>query len=111
MKTVDMLKIGTLYLKNGVWKSKQIVPFHWVEESTSPKVEVDEVTSYAYHWWNITSDKQVGRIFLATGHEGQYITVAPDYQLVTVFTSSIKDDATRPLQYFKDYLLPYADSQ
>ena len=30
---------------------------------------------------------------------------APDYQLVTVFTSSFKDGATRPLQYFKDYLL------
>ncbi|WP_353626615.1 serine hydrolase, partial [Bacillus sp. JCM 19041] len=64
MKTVDMLKIGRLYLKNGLWKSKQIVPYHWIEESTSPKVKVDDVTSYAYHWWNITSDNQVGRIFL-----------------------------------------------
>ena len=105
MKTVDMLKIGTLYFKNGVWKSKQIVPCHWIEESTSSKVKTDDNYSYAYHWWNITSVNQVGRIFLAIGHEGQYIIVAPDYQLVTVFTSTIKDDATRPLQYFKDYLL------
>ncbi|MFC4404416.1 hypothetical protein [Gracilibacillus xinjiangensis] len=105
MKTVDMLKIGTLNLKNGVWKSKQIVPYHWIEESTSPKFNFDDITSYAYHWWTITSDNQVGRIFWAMGHEGQYIIVAPDYQLVTVFTSSIKDDATRPSQYFKDYLL------
>ncbi|MDQ0175463.1 serine hydrolase [Bacillus chungangensis] len=37
--------------------------------------------------------------------KGQYIIVAPDYQLVTVFTSSFKDGATRPLQYFKEYLL------
>ncbi|MEC1177158.1 serine hydrolase [Metasolibacillus meyeri] len=105
MKTVDMLKFGTLYLNNGVWKSKQIVPYHWIEESTSPKVKIDDHYAYAYHWWNITSDNQVGRIFLAMGHEGQYIIVAPDYQLVTVFTSSFKDGASRPLQYFEDYLL------
>lgn len=105
MKTIDMLKFGTLYLKNGVWKSKQIVPYHWIEESTSSKVKTDGNYSYAYHWWNITSDNQVGRIFLAIGHEGQYIIVAPDYQLITVFTSSFKDGATRPLQYFNDYLL------
>ncbi|MFD2045800.1 serine hydrolase domain-containing protein [Ornithinibacillus salinisoli] len=105
MKTVDMLKFGTLYLKNGLWKSKQIVPYHWIVESTSSKVKTDNNYSYAYHWWNITPDNQVGRIFLAIGHEGQYIIVAPDYQLITVFTSSFKDGATRPLQYFKDYLL------
>lgn len=105
MKTVDMLKIGTLYLNNGVWKSKKIIPYHWIEESTSPKVKTNENYSYAYHWWNITSDHQVGRIFAAIGKEGQYIIVAPEYQLVTVFTSSLKDGATRPIQYFNDYIL------
>lgn len=105
MKTVDMLKIGTLYLNNGVCKSKQIVPYHWIEESTSPKIKTDDNYAYAYHWWNITSDNQVGRIFLAVGREGQYIIVAPDYQLVTVFTSSFKDGSAKPLQYFMDYLL------
>jgi CubicO group peptidase (beta-lactamase class C family) len=111
MKTVDMLKIGTLYFKNGVWKSKQIVPYHWIEESTSPKFKSNDIFSYAYHWWNITSDNQLCRIFFAYGREGQYIIVAPDYQLVAAFTSSIKDDELRPLYYFKDYLLTYADSQ
>ncbi|WP_096185706.1 serine hydrolase domain-containing protein [Evansella halocellulosilytica] len=111
MKTVDMLKIGTLYLKNGVWKSKQIVPYHWIEQSTSPKFKSNDSFSYAYHWWNITSDNQLGRSYFAYGREGKYIIVVPDYQLVAAFTSSIKDDEFRPLYYFKDYLLPYADSQ
>ena len=111
MKTADMLKIGTLYLNNGRWKSKQIVPNHWIEESTSPKVKSNDTFSYAYHWWNKQFDNQLGRIIFAYGREGQYIIVAPDYQLVTVFISSIKDETTRPLNYFKDYLMPYADSQ
>lgn len=111
MKTADMLKIGTLYLNKGRWKSKQIIPSYWIEESTSPKVRMDDNSSYAYHWWNKTFENQVGRIFLAIGREGQYIIVAPDYQLVTVFTSSIKDDATRPLQYVNDCLLSYIANQ
>ncbi|GIO28233.1 serine hydrolase domain-containing protein [Ornithinibacillus bavariensis] len=107
MKTSDMLKIGTLYANKGKWKSKQIVPFHWIEESTTPKVKSNDTFSYAYHWWNLTSYNQIGRIYFAYGLEGQYIIVAPDYQLVTVFTSSMKEDELSPLNYFKDYLLPY----
>ncbi len=111
MKTVDMLKIGAVYVNKGRWKSKQLIPLCWIEESTSPKVRVNDTTSYAYHWWHTTFDNQLGKIFLASGHEGQYIIVAPDYQLVTVFTSSIKDDANRPFIYFKEYLLPYIINQ
>ncbi|HAM79184.1 serine hydrolase domain-containing protein [Ornithinibacillus bavariensis] len=107
MKTSDMLKIGTLYANKGKWKSKQIVPFHWIEESTTPKVKSNDTFSYAYHWWNLTSDNEIGRIYFAYGLEGQYIIVVPDYQLVTVFTSSMKEDELSPLNYFKDYLLPY----
>lgn len=107
MKTIDILKIGTLYVNKGQWKSKQIVSSKWIEESTSPKVKVSDGTFYAYHWWNKQFNNEIGRIVLAMGHEGQYIILAPDYQLVAVMTSSIKDDSSRPLYYFKDYLLPY----
>lgn len=106
MKTVDMLKIGTLYVNQGRWKSKQILPVEWIEESTSPKVKVDDGTSYAYHWWNKQYDNQIGRIVLAVGDEGQYIILVPDYRLVVVMTSSIKDDSSRLIDYFRDYLLP-----
>ncbi|QTD42052.1 serine hydrolase [Sporosarcina sp. Te-1] len=105
IKSADMLKIGSLYLQNGVWKTKQIVPSHWVEESTTPKVKIDDHYSYGYHWWNITFDNQIGRIYSAIGREGQYIIVAPEDQLVTVITSSFKEDSRRPLQYFAEYLL------
>ncbi|WP_010097407.1 serine hydrolase domain-containing protein [Ornithinibacillus scapharcae] len=111
MKTDDMLKIGTLYVNKGKFKSKQILPQQWVEESTSPIVKVDDGTSYAYHWWNKHFDNPIGRIELAVGFEGQYIILAPGYQLVVVMTSSIKDDPSRPIYYVKDYLLPYVMNQ
>ena len=33
MTSRDMLKIGVLYLNNGVWKDQQIIPTKWVMES------------------------------------------------------------------------------
>lgn len=105
MKSSDMLKIGTLYLNEGRWKSKQIVPLDWTKESTSMKVKVDDTFSYAYHWWNKQLDHQEGRIYYASGYEGQYIIIAPEEQLVAVLTGSRKDDTVSPLQYVEEYLL------
>lgn len=111
MKTADMLRIGSLYLNMGKWKSKQIVSARWVKESTRPKVKIDDTTSYAYHWWNIALENQTATFFCASGYEGQYIIVAPEYKLITVFTSSIKDESSRPLRYFENDLLPYLTKQ
>lgn len=111
MRTVDMLKVGKLYVNKGRWKSKQIISTQWIEESTSPKVTVGDGFTFAYHWWNKQIDNQIGRIVMAVGFEGQYIILAPDDQLVAVFTSSIKDDSSRPISYVKDYLLPYVMNQ
>lgn len=33
----DMAKIGQLYLSGGVWNSKQIISFKWIEDSTKEK--------------------------------------------------------------------------
>lgn len=109
MKTVDMLKFGTLYVNKGRWKSKQILTEYWIKESTSPKVKVDDDLFYAYHWWHKQFDNH--RIVIAQGFEGQYIILEPESQLVVVITSSIKDDSSRPLNYFKDFVLPAADSR
>lgn len=63
LKTMDMLKIGELYLNKGMWRSKQILPLNWIEESTHPNIKADHQYSYAYHWWTTTFDNQMGRTF------------------------------------------------
>ncbi|MBT2214922.1 serine hydrolase [Virgibacillus dakarensis] len=108
MMTVDLLKIGVLYMDKGRWNSNQIVPSHWVEESTSAKFKVNDSSAYGYHWWINKQQGNEPRFFLASGFKGQYILVVPDYQLVVIYTSNIVDDASRPIHYFKDYLLPSA---
>ncbi|MFD1451758.1 serine hydrolase domain-containing protein [Oceanobacillus sojae] len=73
MKTEDLLKIGMLYMNNGQWKSKQIVPSDWVKESTAASVKIDNTFSYGYHWWVLTGDDQEfprPETFFALGKNG-----------------------------------------
>ena len=46
----DLARIGVMTLKGGMWGERWIVPAEWVERSTSPMVDVDEIRQYGYHW-------------------------------------------------------------
>ena len=51
--TMDELhKLGLLYLQNGNWNGKQLVPENWVKEATSKQVENDKDSfGYGYLFW------------------------------------------------------------
>tara|TARA_Y100000815_G_scaffold275382_1_gene313210 strand:- start:19165 stop:19614 length:450 start_codon:yes stop_codon:yes gene_type:complete len=75
----DFSKIGRLYLNNGNWQGKQIVPEEWVRRS----VTADTVTGasfYKYQWW---LPSQSGD-FMAQGILGQYVYVNPSKNLIIV---------------------------
>lgn len=106
MKTEDMLKFGLLYLHDGKWNSKQLVPAEWIDKSTR-SLAVEE-TSYGYHWW-ILRDKNTlseeDKTFYAMGMGGQYIFVNKQRQLAAVFTSNLTDDVSSPIHYYQNYIL------
>ncbi|MBX2831786.1 MAG: beta-lactamase family protein [Rhodospirillales bacterium] len=92
----DWAKIGQLFLQDGVWGGKRLLPEGWVKYSTSP-AENDPDGVYGAHWWldlpsgrdedgNPRSD--VAKIpqdaFFALGHDGQSLTVIPSKELVIV---------------------------
>jgi CubicO group peptidase (beta-lactamase class C family) len=90
----DMAKIGYLYLKKGKWNNKQIVPAHWVEESTRKQItgpQIDDQTDlqsngYGYQWWTNSFGG-----YSARGQYGQYIFVMPELNIVAVFQSHLSD--------------------
>ena len=78
MTSREMMKFGLLYLDNGVWNGRQLVPAEWVWESTrahSPGGFPEE-RAYGYQWW-IDTDSEYGAYF-AAGFGGQYIYVVPE---------------------------------
>ena len=85
-----MMKLGQLYLNDGKWNDKQIVPAQWVHESTSTKIVPQPDLGYAYFWW--TKEFQwkgkVVQSFFAWGYGGQYIFVVPELNLVAAMTGS-----------------------
>jgi CubicO group peptidase (beta-lactamase class C family) len=81
----EMAKLGYLYLHDGAWDEKQVVPAPWVRGSTTPHIKADDRLSYGYQWW---IDPSIP-MYAALGRFGQSIFVVTDQDLVVVFTGAI----------------------
>jgi CubicO group peptidase (beta-lactamase class C family) len=82
-RAIDFAKFGRLYLNEGEWDGRQVVPAGWVEQSTRVDTTSDPADFYQYLWWVDVVEPERGR-FLARGNLGQFIYVAPDKDLVIV---------------------------
>jgi CubicO group peptidase (beta-lactamase class C family) len=76
----DMMKIGELYRRDGVWNGHQIVPPAWIHQCTSPSTYKTEIggpsdDEYGLLWWIIGKPKQAG--YYARGFGGQLTVVLP----------------------------------
>ncbi len=87
----DLAKLGYLYLKEGRWEDRQIIPAGYVRASTQVQSRPPGPTQYGYHWWVISQDEPHG--FFARGFGGQYVLVLPSLDLVVVITC---DETFRP---------------
>ncbi len=104
MQPRDMAKIGYLYLKNGMWDGRQIISSQWVKASTKKHMTTNAgfCPGYGYQWWIVSPG-----IYTAIGAQGQYIMVAPEKNMLTVFTGSLdRKDTAIPLGLLAAYLIP-----
>jgi CubicO group peptidase (beta-lactamase class C family) len=79
----DLLRLGELYLEDGRWHGRQVVPASWVRESTRTHVRIPHGYAYGYFWW-VDTGPHSG--FLALGYAGQTIAVFPKLGLVVTTT-------------------------
>ena len=49
-RAIDFAKFGRLFLNNGNWNGKQVIPAQWVTESTAPD-PADERPWQVYQYW------------------------------------------------------------
>jgi CubicO group peptidase (beta-lactamase class C family) len=88
----DWLRFGQLYLQEGLWQGRFVVPEGWVAFSTRPTPE--SAGTCGAHWWLKLQPEMGGaspaaaRIrpdaYFAIGHEGQTLTIIPSLRLVVV---------------------------
>lgn len=79
----DMAKLGQLYLDDGNWNGKQLLPEGWVTEATTPATTGPAAGYVGLLWWN---EWQGG--YAARGFEGQRIVIIPERRAVIVTLSA-----------------------
>jgi len=82
----DLAKIGYLYLHDGTWDGKQIVPKEWVRESVAPFIQAEEDYKYGFKWWLLPRKDSPQFVWMARGFGGQELMVFPEEGLIVVFT-------------------------
>lgn len=107
----DLTKFGQLYLQNGVWNGKQLVPEDWVRESTSRQVlngsnpDANGEQGYGYQFWR---NRNVG--YRADGAFGQTCFVLPEHNMVLAVTGG-SADPDKIVNQVWEYLLPALSSK
>ncbi|GHH60761.1 CubicO group peptidase (beta-lactamase class C family) [Streptomyces umbrinus] len=104
----EMAKFGLLYLHDGKWGGRQLVPRAAVRAAQARTAEVDDVFAYAEGWWTQTIS---GRsTYFAWGFGGQFIYVIPSADVVLVTSEDTSDNSINKeinsREFIRDYLLP-----
>lgn len=109
-----MLRFGQLYLNNGRFRGRQILPPDWITRSWRTYVRSTyHGHRYGYLWFTHRLGGE--RVAFAWGYGGQYIFVVPRLNLVVVCTSSLRprrrgsdDHNEQLLRLLADHIIPAA---
>ncbi|MGO8869927.1 MAG: serine hydrolase domain-containing protein [Acidimicrobiales bacterium] len=95
----DFARFGLLYLRDGVWEGRRLLPEGWVDHGRRPRsVDPDDGDLYGSHWW--MRNHPFGT-FWAAGHEGQFIDVCPALDLVLVRMGRTDADHAEELEAWR----------
>jgi CubicO group peptidase (beta-lactamase class C family) len=105
----ELAKFGLLYLHDGRWNGRQVVPAAWVAASMTNQVDAGAPYSYGYDFW--LRDIAGHHVAMAWGAGGQMIYIVKDPDLVVVMTTNTRDfdqDTFDGLSIIEDHVLPAA---
>ncbi len=99
----DMARLGHLFLRNGNWRDRRILPEEWIRKSTESHFTKDDTTGnrnyeYGCLWWRVVDGpfKDLG-MYSARGFGGHAIDVVPGADLVLVMRVETFWDLDLPL--------------
>jgi CubicO group peptidase (beta-lactamase class C family) len=87
LKPRDMAKIGYLYLRDGVWEDKQLIPPAWIDQIEHATVDMHTPWKPGLRYSNLFWALPDQHVYMAVGHHGQVIMIFPDLDIVAVTTS------------------------
>jgi CubicO group peptidase (beta-lactamase class C family) len=108
--TESIAKFGQLYLQDGMWEGRRVLPEGWVAEASKSHVSngddpaSDWAQGYGFQFWRCRHDAYRG-----DGAYGQYCIVAPVKDMVIAITSSLDDMQAVLNRVWEHLLLPAGD--
>ncbi|WMJ71336.1 serine hydrolase [Stenotrophomonas sp. 24(2023)] len=85
LQPLDMARLGYLWLNEGRWEDRQLVPKAWMRAAVQPQSQPEGGDEkYGYGLW-LQPDRRPS-LFEANGRGGQRISVSPEKNIVVVFT-------------------------
>lgn len=106
IRTADIACFGQLYLQQGAWQGRQLIPADWVAEATAWHVSngsdprSDWAQGYGYQFWRCRHNAYRG-----DGAFGQFCVVMPEQDAVLAMTAG-EQDMQRMLNLVWAHLLP-----
>ncbi|MCI2400301.1 serine hydrolase [Aliiroseovarius subalbicans] len=87
MRTRDNARFGQMFLQDGRWNGRQIVPADWVRASTTPSAPTTPgEVQYGYQWW-MPADAGEGEYY-GIGIYGQFVYVNRPLSVVIAMNSA-----------------------
>jgi CubicO group peptidase (beta-lactamase class C family) len=106
----DWARFGLLYLRDGMWEDRRILPEHWVDHARLPTPHSQG--RYGAHFWLNGIDPETGRAvitdaiptdtFMARGFGAQVVIIIPSMDLVVVYLGLTYDDPAPVVQAITD---------
>jgi hypothetical protein len=87
----DYARFALLYLNEGRWMGKQVLPADWIQYTRSPAGGSNGKYG-AFFWLNLSGDQPDAPkdTYMCKGHDGQYIFIIPSKQLIVIRTGYSK---------------------
>jgi len=115
----DMLKFALLFLKEGQFGGKQVLPAAWVKESVDYHIQrpgagaTTKKAGYGYQFWlwSGTIKNKPADLFFANGNGGQHIFIDKKYDLIIVTTAGnynkwdIQNNAARLIDFVYEAMI------
>jgi CubicO group peptidase (beta-lactamase class C family) len=90
MSARDLARFGLLFLRDGRWGTRQVIPADWVAASVLPYSDAGTRGAYGYMWWvaragtGLPGVVQPEGSYSAWGSGGHFLVVIPSLDLVIV---------------------------
>jgi len=99
----DFARFALLYLRDGVWEGRRLLPVGWVDAGRTPRsVDPDDGSLYGAHWW--VRDDPLGT-FWAAGHDGQYLDLVPSLDLAVVRLGRTDSSRSAAVRAWRDEVI------